>query len=64
MMGATHEQNRPRVQLNQALKPTASSNLICSFYFRGDLMRSRNGRKSGRGSFAWVSDAKCLLFFD
>jgi hypothetical protein len=64
VMGAAHEQNRPRVQLNYALKPAAPSNLICGFYFGIDLMRIRNGRKGGRVRFAWVSDAKRLLFFD
>lgn len=64
VMSAAHEQNRPRVQLNYALKPAAPSNLICGLYFEIDLMRIRNGRKAGRAGLAWVSDAKRLLFFD
>lgn len=63
-MGAAYEQNGPRVWLNDALQPAAPSNLMCSFYFGIDLMRILNGRKGGKVGFAWVSDAKCLLFFN
>jgi hypothetical protein len=64
VMGAAHEQNGPRVQLTYALQPASPSNLIGSFDFGIDLMRIRNGRKGGRIGFAWVSDAKRLLFFN
>ena len=64
VMGAAHEQNRPRVQLTYALKPATPSNLMCGFYFGIDLMWIRSGRKGGRVGLAWVSDAKRLLFFD
>jgi hypothetical protein len=63
-MGAAHEQDRPKVQLNYAPKPAVPPNLVCGFYFGIDLIRIRNGRKGGRVGFARVSDAKHLLFFD
>ena len=59
-----HEQNRPRVQLNYVLQPAAPSILICRLYLGIDLMRIRNSRKGGRVGFAWVCDAKRLLFFN
>jgi hypothetical protein len=50
VMGAAHDQDRPRVQLNYAPKPAAPTNPICGLYFGIDLMRIENGREGGGGS--------------
>jgi hypothetical protein len=64
MRGAAHEQQRPRVQRNDALQPAAPSNLVCSFSLGIDPIRIRNGRTGGRVGIAWVSNTKRLLFFN